>query len=234
VKQKVTQLSQRAVEDLRQRILSGELPPGTRLPSERELTETFGISRTALRDALAALEGMGLVEAHVGRGRFVSGPASPAQSVAAANNWLQMHRAELEDLNEVRQLLEPAAVARIPEAELPAVTARTAAVLARQQEALAEGDLETAGRLDVAFHTALVEATANLPLRTLTQAMVESSEPASVAVYEVPGAAANSIRQHEAILDALREGDKELLRVLVARHQRHASRFALDQSVKSV
>jgi GntR family transcriptional repressor for pyruvate dehydrogenase complex len=227
---KSTPISQRAADGLRQRILSGDLPPGSRLPSERELTEEFGISRTALRDALAALEGMGLVEAHVGRGRFVTGAASTSHSLAAASNWLLMHRTELEDLNEVRRLLEPAAVARIPAEALESVIRKTSTVLAQQRAAITVQDWETCGRLDVAFHTALVEQTASLPLRTMTEALIASSEEASTAVYQAPGAAAHSVWQHAEILAAARDGHVDRLKQLVEKHQRSASRFAFDHT----
>lgn len=224
------QISQRAADGLRQRILSGDLPPGARLPSERELTEEFGISRTALRDALAALAGMGLVEAYVGRGRFVTSAADASHSLAAASNWLLMHRAELEDLSEVRRLLEPAAVARVPVEALELIIRKTTAVLAQQRAAITTQDWETCGRLDVAFHTALVERTANLPLRTLTQALIASSEEASVAVYQAPGAAEHSVRQHAGILAAARDGHIGRLRQLVEQHQDSASRFAIERT----
>ena len=86
------------------RIRSGELKPGDRLPPERRLVEQFGASRTAVREALRALAARGLVESHVGRGTYVRRPtsrhlsdklrnvfadsASPAQ-VRAARAWLE-------------------------------------------------------------------------------------------------------------------------------------------------
>lgn len=222
------QLSQRVADGLRARILSGQLPPGSRLPAERTLMVELGVSRTALREAFQALEGMGLVVAHVGRGRFVSQSASPEKSTAAVSNWLQMHRMELEDLSEVRQLLEPRAVLRIPHDELPGVVLRVAGVLQEQHRAVQRGDLQTAGGLDVAFHAALVGECANVPLRTLTQALVNSSREASIAVYAEPRVAANSIAQHEGIVQALTSRDRELAARLLADHQATASRFAYD------
>ncbi|MCP2338591.1 GntR family transcriptional regulator [Actinomadura rupiterrae] len=58
--------------DLRAQIENGDLPPGTSLPSERELCERYGCVRFTIRQALAQLEADGLVEAMQGRGRFVT------------------------------------------------------------------------------------------------------------------------------------------------------------------
>lgn len=57
--------------DLRHMVESGELAPGDALPSEAELSETYGVSRGTARHALAELEGAGLVEAVHGKGRYV-------------------------------------------------------------------------------------------------------------------------------------------------------------------
>ena len=63
-------------QDLLNRILSGELKSGDRLPPERTLVEMYGVSRTAIREALRSLSARGLVESHVGRGTFVRRPTS--------------------------------------------------------------------------------------------------------------------------------------------------------------
>ncbi len=63
-------------QDLLNRILSGELKSGDRLPPERALVELYGVSRTAIREALRSLSARGLVESHVGRGTFVRRPTS--------------------------------------------------------------------------------------------------------------------------------------------------------------
>lgn len=65
-------LYKQIVEQLRQQILSGEMPPGYRLPPERQLAETLGVNRTTILTAYRELKAEGLIESHVGRGTVVS------------------------------------------------------------------------------------------------------------------------------------------------------------------
>ncbi len=69
-----SRLYQEVVDSVQQQIFSGELRPGDRLPPERQLVREFGISRTAVREALRSLSAKGLVESQVGRGTFVRRP----------------------------------------------------------------------------------------------------------------------------------------------------------------
>lgn len=227
------QLSEHTAEVLRTRILTGELPPGHRLAPERQLTIEFGISRTALREALQALEGMGLVEAQVGRGRFVRAGHSAARGVEQISNWLQMYRTDVADLSEIRQLLEPRALARTPAASVQSILERASDVLLAQRAAVERGDLQRAGELDAQFHTCLIRECANRSIQVLAEALISSATPASVAVYLVPGAAAHSLLQHEQIIAALAGGDRRLAQQLLAIHQRTASKFAVQQHLRT-
>lgn len=69
----------RVSESLRQSILSGQFPPGSKLPSEAQLTTTFGVSRTVVREAVAALRSDALVEPRQGAGVFVLAPRKEEQ-----------------------------------------------------------------------------------------------------------------------------------------------------------
>src|SRR3954447_11512944 len=65
---------------IQQQILDGELEPGQRLPPQRALSETFGVSRASLREALSVLETLGLIDIRPGLGVFVAvGPARGVQ-----------------------------------------------------------------------------------------------------------------------------------------------------------
>jgi GntR family transcriptional regulator, transcriptional repressor for pyruvate dehydrogenase complex len=222
------QVSTEAAEKLRRQILDGVFPAGARLPAERALSVELGISRTALRDALQTLEAMGLLEAHVGRGWFVTDEQSIDRSVAAATSWLSLHRRDLESLNEVRELLEPRAVATMPKGGAATVAERARAIVERQAQALRRGELEVAARLDADFHATLVAETPNEPLRVLAGQLIALGRAPVVAVYGVPGAAEHSIAQHEEIVAALEGGDVRRAARLVRDHARTAARFALN------
>lgn len=92
------------IDSLQQDIATGRLPLGSRLPNERELARQFGVSQPTMREALRALEVMGLIEVRHGSGAYVSGDlrgflASALQTV------LQLERADIADVLEVRALL---------------------------------------------------------------------------------------------------------------------------------
>ncbi|WP_292376392.1 GntR family transcriptional regulator, partial [Mesorhizobium sp.] len=78
-------LSETVVAAIRKQLLAGEIPPGHKLPTEGQLTETFGVSRTVIREALAKLAADGLVEARQGAGVFVTEHISTTLGVLAAD-----------------------------------------------------------------------------------------------------------------------------------------------------
>src|SRR3974390_2415427 len=69
---KVSRLYEQIVQQLEESILKGQLKPGDQLPPERDLAQQFGVSRTAVREAVKALREKGLVEAYTGRGTFIT------------------------------------------------------------------------------------------------------------------------------------------------------------------
>src|SRR5580692_74786 len=69
---RTSRLYEQIVQQIEESILKGALKPGDQLPAERELAQRFGVSRTAVREAVKALREKGLVEAYSGRGTFVT------------------------------------------------------------------------------------------------------------------------------------------------------------------
>lgn len=185
---------------LRERIRTGEIPPGTRLRQE-VLAEELGISRTPLREAMRLLAADGLVELEPNRGAIVTALRHDDQVAF----W------------EARLALEPAA-ARLA-AERPSATGieamRTA--IAEQRSARADGEGFAANR---AFHLALVAAAGNphldrfaetLWVRTVGQSIytAQSSDATVVAAYA---------DQHAAMLAAIERGDAERAERLTREH----------------
>src|SRR2546422_9529088 len=101
---KRTQRSEEVRLQIERAIRAGDFAPGDRLPSERELVETFGVSRVSVREAIRSLEALGQVTVHHGRGVFVTDRRSGLGEPMA--RWLQLHRDETIELVAVRAALD--------------------------------------------------------------------------------------------------------------------------------
>jgi DNA-binding FadR family transcriptional regulator len=142
---------------LEARIRSGELQPGSRLPTQREIAESENVSRTVVREAVARLAAQGLTVSRQGSGVFVS--------QAAEFRALQINRDELSELADVIKLLE---IRLAVETEMAGFAAarRTTADIGELQSALARmeaaaGDPVEAAKADRLFHLAIARATQN-------------------------------------------------------------------------
>lgn len=113
------------IESLRQDIVTGRIPDGERLPSEKELSEQFGVSQPTVREAVRALETMGLIEVQHGNGTFVRSKGDYALA-AALQTLLQLQQVGIMDVLAIRQVLgrysiEQAAI-NATQADLDAIT----------------------------------------------------------------------------------------------------------------
>jgi len=71
-----TFLPQSVAREIQEMIQSGALKPGEKIPSQREFSQKFGVSRASLREALLTLETLGLIKTEAGRGTFVTDPSN--------------------------------------------------------------------------------------------------------------------------------------------------------------
>lgn len=93
------------IEQIQKIILDGTLKEGDRLPAERELTELLGVSRTSVREALRALEVIGLVESRQGEGNFISSNASHSLFEPLSVKFM-LSKGNTKEILELRRLLE--------------------------------------------------------------------------------------------------------------------------------
>lgn len=193
-----------AANQIRALIESGHFRPGDRLPPERELARQLAISRPSLREALSALQALGLIRTRRGGGVYVAEGDSDGRSAVL----LSAEDSPLE-LLEARQLLEPQVAAL-------AATRRTAEDLAELERLLRElaGELAE-GRHSVAravaFHLAIARAAHNATLLRAMRAVAERlSSPAWHAVKERelsgPPRARRYHAEHERIYQAILRG----------------------------
>ncbi|MEM1117178.1 MAG: FadR/GntR family transcriptional regulator [Bacteroidota bacterium] len=196
----LSQTVETAIEDA---IRAGDFGQGDKLPSEMQLCEQFGVSRTVMREALRVLSARGLLRIEKGRGIFVQ--RLSADSVATPMElYLHMHTGPDHALHVVgaRQLIEPpiAAAAAVHHAASDAEKLRANVA----DLATVKGDQERLSQLDMTFHLLIAEAAHN-PLLPLFVRPIQKLMPAIKAnVYEVVGDAHEAaVHWHTRILEAI-------------------------------
>lgn len=195
------------MEQISSQILHGELVPGDRLPTERELVERLGISRTVLREALSSLEALGLLETRGTRGRFVAAGGSSDRSRALVGAWLHQHAQEILEVDEIRSVLEAHAIRSMSEWDAIDAAQIGNAILRDQADAVERADPVAAADGDAAFHRVLSSYTQNGALKALMEGLVGASRKGAYAAYSLPDTAHRSLEQHGLIVDALAVSD---------------------------
>lgn len=217
-------LVEATTEAISSQILHGQLAVGDRLPTERELVEQLGVSRTVLREALSSIEALGLLETRGTRGRWVAAGGSSERSRTLVGAWLHQHAREILEVDEIRSVLEAHAIRSLSKWEAIEAAGEAAKSVRAQTEALERGDAVAAAEGDAAFHRTLGSYTQNGALRALMQALIDASRKGAYAVYSLPETAAGSLEQHRLIVEALAASDVELAAQLAQEHMLDVAR----------
>jgi GntR family transcriptional regulator, transcriptional repressor for pyruvate dehydrogenase complex len=190
------------------------LHPGDTFPTERELTESFKVGRSSVREGLRMLESRGVIRS-VGNGTFVVAELrSPLNRSIAL--LLSLEEGNLRELYELRRMLEGEAAALAATRRSDEDLESMAAAVADMAQGL--GDRDGYASADVRFHVAVAAATGNRVALHAMHAIRELLERALEQVYGIPGSAARSLEEHREILGAIRAGDAEEARGRMRRH----------------
>ena len=213
---KTSRLYEQIVQQVEDSILKGQLKPGDQLPAERDLAQSFGVSRTAVREAVKTLREKGLVEAFSGRGTFVTNGTSQAirQSL---DLMIRINQNEgSANLAELRFVLEPEiaglAAVRIEE-QLLSTMREAVAVMDRNlhdPDAYVEADLD--------FHLALAEAVGNPLILSLLDSIVGLLREQRSRIFNVDGGPERGQFHHKRILAAIEQRDAEAAREAMRAH----------------
>ncbi len=211
-----SRLYEQIVQQIEESILKGELSEGSQLPAERDLAKQFGVSRTAVREAIKALQEKGLVDAFPGRGTFITNETSNSMrrsldriiKSGEPNGWAY--------LVEVREILEPEIAA------LAAVRA-TDQELATLKEALdvmdnAGQDSDAFIEADLDFHLSLAEAAANPIVLSLIDSIVVLLREQRLLIFRVEGGPERGQHHHRRILEAIVRHDPQGARAAMQAH----------------
>jgi GntR family transcriptional regulator, transcriptional repressor for pyruvate dehydrogenase complex len=215
---KTSRLYEQIVQQVEESILSGQLKPGDQLPAERDLAQSFGVSRTAVREAVKTLREKGLVEAFSGRGTFVTNGTSQAIRQSLDLMIRINHQEGSAHLAELRLVLEPEiaglAASRIEE-QLLGTMRETLAIMERNlqdREAYIEADLD--------FHLALAEAAGNPLILSLLDSIVGLLREQRSRIFDVEGGPERGQYHHKRILAAVERSDPEAAREAMREHLR--------------
>ncbi|MGK9230338.1 FadR family transcriptional regulator [Inquilinus limosus] len=204
---------------LEREILSGRFKVGDRLPTESELSRTTGVSRTVVREAVAALRASGLVETRRGSGAFVAAQAAPPRIGPA------VLRATLDDILSVLELrlaveVEAAALAAARHRD---DDIRAMSVALERGEAAAK-DWRRLVAADLAFHKAIAAATQNKYFADFIDHLGEFAfprrhlDPSAASAYGLADHQERIEAEHRAILEAVRQRDSALASAEMRRH----------------
>jgi GntR family transcriptional repressor for pyruvate dehydrogenase complex len=196
-------ISEEIVDQIRELVLSGELRPGDQLPPERELADRFQVSRASIREALTALQVMGLLERTRG-GSLTARGNSVWFTVAPISSFLATRKHLVVEPIEVRRMIEPEAARLAAERADEYDLARIDECLQRMEQDIAAGGLGV--EHDAAFHSAIAQATKNELLVRIIDVIGDAVRQHRKALQTREGAR-RSLAQHRAILEAIKAHD---------------------------
>lgn len=223
-------ISEEVVDMIIQRIRTGDLEVGQKLPPERVLAEEMGVSRTSLREALRALESMGYLHSVTGGGNYVNSVSlehvlSPLSAMVAQDKNLAF------DIIEVRRHLEVhMAALAAKNATKQQVSQIYGSILNMQSEIEAGGN----GVLgDNQFHLEIARASQNKAFAIIVELIAELLAESRKATLDIPGQPVKSIDDHMVIFEAIRAGDEQKAAAAMSEHLVKAQNNLIKFSQKS-
>lgn len=198
-------------------IEAGEWPLGTRIPTEGELGDQFGVGRNTIREAVRALGYAGMLETRQGDGTYVR-----AYSDLGGMIQRRVQRSALTEALEVRNSLERDAARLAASRHTAADLLTIRSALDRQESVLLQGDQEAIVDADVAFHRAIVNATYNSVLADLYDHLTDALRLAIAEAISPQGGAGVRMDEHQAILDAITAGDADAAEQAAIAHLQHS------------
>lgn len=203
-------LSDQVFERLREMMASGELPPGSPMPSERDLMERFGVGRPAVREALQHMHTMGLITiSHGERSRVneLSAGSVLSRIDDVARMLLSSEPGQLEHLKEARRMFECGTVRVAAQSASTRDLADLRQLVARQRDCI--GDAEAFVTLDMEFHGRIAAVSRNPILMATSQAMLRWLFRYHGMLLHWSGKEVVTLSEHEQIVDLIENRDED-------------------------
>ena len=207
-----TRIYEKVVEKLKESISRGDILPGDPLPSERQLMDDFGVSRSSLREAFRVMELLGLIESVPGKGRFVRYPKSSAED---AKN-IQLEDSAVLELMEARRILDPAIASESAMRATSSDLTKMLRVLTATEKKLGQPNMRAQADFD--FHIALAEATHNFVFVNITRMNFDLIMATHDKIYNLLEDKDAFLREHRLMYEAILDHNVELARDMASKH----------------
>ncbi len=194
------------VSQVREMIISGTLKKGDRLPSERDLANQFGVSRTAVREAIKSLSEIGLVDIMVGRGTFVANNTAD-RIVESVDLLLNVEQVKMEDLHYARNVLEMP-IARLAARNCTDENIKQLSSLLDQMESNQKHTKKFIDA-DTEFHVELARATGNSAFVVLIQAIIQILKRERTYSLNFQDQTTVALEHHKEILELVKQKDEK-------------------------
>ncbi len=243
VRSKIKKIEKVSVsENIAQQILdliaNGDLRPGQRLPSERDLCKSFGVGRSSVREALHCLSILGVLDARVGEGTTAA--VDGGRFLGKLLEWrLITERHDIENLMEVRLALEGVTAANAARTRTSADVVKLETLISKMSRFL--DDAKSYAKYDLEFHVTLSKISGNALLFDMVTMIRGQLVKGLSKVLPLPNALVLSHKEHRAILEAVKEGDPEAARLqmhahilaALARHREHEESVSIHAESSS-
>lgn len=210
-----------------ERMILKKLQPGDKLPSERELAETLGVSRSSIRDAIRSLELVGLVEPRQGSGTVVR-EISADTLMNPLTNVLR-HKVELvTELIDFRKMLEPPLASRAATHATEEELVEMEEILHRQETKFRAGQL--AIEEDSEFHYAIAMASGNSVVLKVLDVLMDLLRDTRERSLQTEGRPQKSLAGHRRVFAAIKKRDAEAAKAAMRRHIEDVEEIVLNES----
>jgi DNA-binding FadR family transcriptional regulator len=212
----VSQVARRLLDE----VTAGGHRPGARLPSERRLAESLGVGRSAIREAIAVLEVLGIVEVRVGSGTYVRGTISDL--LPQAIDWgLMLGERHTRDLVETRRHLEAVTARLAAERATDDDIARLRARLDRMRETA--DTVAAFTEADVEFHLEVARIAGNTVLRDILHSVRALLRVWIQRAVDADGDTAATLAEHVRVFEAIERRDPDAATTAMGAHMESAS-----------
>lgn len=224
-------LSDEVKERILNRIHNDNLQPGDLLPSERELMSSFGVGRPAIREAMQALQNVGLITVRHGERPKVAEPSFDLvleQLALTMRHVLTHSDASLNNLKEARVLMETQIARLAAERRTHKDINDLREILEKQ--AAAEANSPDFMNLDGAFHERVARISGNAVLSSLTHAVFDWMARFHADMVSTPGMESLSLNEHQSIFEAIEAQDADAAAQKMADHLNRANTLYHQQN----